>query len=124
MVLCIGLPLGLSVEFPLSGRVEAWVGKRSRDGSAKWNFYFDKTARCCGVDRGDNPIYVKAQDGPLLIANHDERDLAAFEVLLEAHVLVGRQEQLKSLRFGYGDKVAIREPIPAALDRFYHDVIF
>lgn len=65
-----------------------------------WNAHFRIAAGARGVQGRDNQVDVVAQNGPLRMAKNNNRDLAAFQVLLVAHVRVRRDEYLESSSLG------------------------
>jgi hypothetical protein len=52
---------------------------------------------------------------PLLEAENHDRDFAAHQILLVAHVLVRRQQHVKAVRFRGHEQFAILEPVPSFL---------
>ena len=59
-------------------------------GLEEWNFHLGIAAGCCGVHGGDNAVNVAMNGGALRIAEDNDRDTAAFEVLLVTDILVRR----------------------------------
>ena len=51
-------------------------------------------------------------------AKHNDGDFSTLQILPIADLLVGREQQLKPCRFGLRERLSIRNPVPAALDRF------
>ena len=86
------------------------------------NFYFCLAAGCRRVDGYDNSFKVAAQSGPLLIADHRKRKFSARQILLIAHVFVGRQQKLEARRLHCRYQFAVNEPIPAAFNDLHNDV--
>ncbi len=73
-------------------------------------FNFGETTRRRGIHGGHDPFDVAAQNRPLLIAEHHERDCPPRQVLLRAQVLVGRQQNIETRGLRRRDQFTIRRP--------------
>jgi hypothetical protein len=73
----------------------------------------DITARCGGVHSGNNFFNIPAQDGPLLIAEHDKSNFPARQDLLIPHIFIGRQQKFEACGFGRRYQVIIHQPVPS-----------
>jgi hypothetical protein len=64
------------------------------------------------------------QNGPLLIAEDEERNSPARQILLVTNVLVSGDQEIKPCRLGGGYQFAVNQSIPSSFDRFNHGVAF
>jgi hypothetical protein len=58
--------------------------------------HFRLASRLCCVHGGSNPVEMQPHYWPLRSAQHYNRYLAATEVLLIAHVLIGRKKYVET----------------------------
>ena len=79
------------------------------------NFYLGVAAGCCGVHSLDNPRHVATQRRPLLVADHDEGDFSARQILLITNVFVGRQQKLEPCGLCCRYQFAVDKPVPSAM---------
>ncbi|MGO9271992.1 MAG: hypothetical protein ACLQOO_17300 [Terriglobia bacterium] len=70
------------------------------------------TARCGRIHGRDNKLDVRPKFRPLLPAEHNDGDLSAGEILLTAHVFVGRYQHVKTGGFSGAKQFAVFELAP------------
>jgi hypothetical protein len=65
-------------------------------------------------------LNMRPKAWPLLLAETYDGDSAARKVLLIAHILIGRQQQVEAFRFCGREQLAILERVPALLRSCAH----
>jgi len=76
------------------------------------NFHFGIAAGCRSVDCRRNAIHVEFDVRPLLVPKNNDCNFPPRKILLVAHILVRRQEQLKTSFFGLSKQLTVLEFVP------------
>ena len=67
------------------------------------------------MDRFYDELDMRLKTRPLLEAENHDCNLAARKILLIAHVLVGRQQDLEACVLGHSQEVAVLQRVPVLL---------
>jgi len=77
--------------------------------------HFRLASRLCRVHGGSNPVEIQPHYWPLRSAQHYNRYFAATEVLLIAHVLIGRKKHVEIRVLRFGQQFAVGERVPSSV---------
>src|ERR1035437_6805264 len=75
------------------------------------------TARCCLVHGQGNAVKIQPHNPPCRVAEYDNGNLSARQILLIADSFVGCEEKVEPFALSYSEQIAVRDRVPSAFSR-------